>query len=77
MKAILPVATLLLAGCGTSGPAENKAAQLDNAAEVSTPAAARVMRNAADEIRAGNDQDAEAETQRAMSEAGNAAARQP
>jgi hypothetical protein len=74
MKVMLALSTLLLAGCDMSGPAVNKAEQLDNVAEQSTPGSARVLENAADRIRAGDDRDAEAEGQRALNEAANVAA---
>jgi len=74
MKAALTFLTLLLAGCGGSGPAENTAAQLDNAAEQSTPGAAEVLENAADRVREGDDANAAAEANQAMNQAANVAA---
>jgi predicted small lipoprotein YifL len=61
---------LTLAGCGQSGPGDNDADALEAAAEQSTPEAADILRNAAEE--GGNVQDA-------MQAAGNAqaAAAQP
>lgn len=46
------LAALAVAACGSGGsPAENTASALDNAAEQSTPGAAAVLENAADQIR--------------------------
>jgi hypothetical protein len=62
---------LLVAGCGgNSSPAENSADQLDNAAAQSSPEAANVLENRADQIRASNNSDPNA-AQAAMQEAGN------
>lgn len=73
---ILSVAlgALLVAGCGGgSTPAENSAAGLDNAASQSTPEAAAVLNNAAQQIREGNVSDPNA-AQAALQAAGNAQA---
>jgi PBP1b-binding outer membrane lipoprotein LpoB len=59
-----PVA-LVLAGCGQNKAAENDADALDRAAEQSTPEAADILRNAADNG---------ADVQNAMQDAGNAQA---
>jgi len=62
----LPLALLLvLAGCGGSGPADDNEAALERAAEQSTPEAAEVLRNAAENG---------ASVQDAMQAAGNAQA---
>lgn len=62
---------LLVAGCGGNrSAAENSAAQLDNAAAQSSPEAANVLQNQADQIRASNNSDPKA-AQSAMQEAGN------
>ncbi|HEX8480882.1 MAG TPA: hypothetical protein VF650_03155 [Allosphingosinicella sp.] len=58
-------APLILAGCGQSGAAGNNADALEQAAEQSTPEAAEVLRNAADQG---------ANVQDAMQAAGNAQA---
>lgn len=64
---------LLVAGCGGGGtPAENSAAQLDNAAAQSTLEAAAILNNTAEQMRAGN-VSADA-GQAAMQAAGNAQA---
>ena len=47
------IALLALTACGGKGPAENKADQLEEAAEQSTPAAEEVLENAADRIEEG------------------------
>ena len=47
----LAITLLALAACGSKSPNEAQADRLDNAAEQSTPAAAEVLHNAADEIR--------------------------
>ena len=61
-----PLASLLfLAACGQSGAADNEAAALERAAEQSTPEAANVLLNAADQG---------ANVQDAMQAAGNAQA---
>ena len=58
MKQLASVAVLLaalgLAACGPQSPAENTAEALENAAEHSTPEAAAVLENAAEEIRESN-----------------------
>jgi hypothetical protein len=64
---------LLVAGCGSKTPAENSADQLDRAADQSTPEAANVLENQADQIRAGNVSDPNA-AQNALQAAGNAQA---
>lgn len=65
------LAALLVAGCGgTNSPAENSADQLDNAAAQSSPEAANVLKNEADQIRATDNEDPNA-AQAAMQEAGN------
>ena len=73
MKLVYPfVAVLLCAACGSgeSNEARNAAEQLEDAAEVSNPAAAPVMENGADRIReqGGNAADA----QNVMDQAANA-----
>ena len=70
---------LLLSGCGNPSPADNAAAQLENAASQSDPAAAAVLDNEADAIRengvvAGNSSDPDGTVQRAMENAGDAQA---
>jgi Tfp pilus assembly protein PilF len=75
MKVLLPIVTLALTACGSS-PAENKADQLENAAEQSTPAAAEILDNAAEGIEAGNGQNADAEAQNALEQAGDVEAAQ-
>ncbi|HEX8379286.1 MAG TPA: hypothetical protein VF619_01905 [Allosphingosinicella sp.] len=59
------VAPLILAACGQGGAAGNNADALEQAAEQSTPEAAEVLRNAADQG---------ANVQEAMQAAGNAQA---
>ena len=61
------------AGCGSESPAENKAEALEEAAEYSTPAAADVLENAAEEIREENITEPGV-TQDALEAAGNAQA---
>ena len=69
MRAALPAAALLvLAACG-GGEAETAAERIDDAAEQSDPAAAEVLEDSADEVRAGN-----MTAQEAMQAAGNAQA---
>ena len=79
MKSIL-VATcsiLLLAACGSEqSPADSAADNLEEAAEYSTPEAADVLDNAADQIRDRNVQDPAAQ-QEALEAAGNAQAAPP
>jgi hypothetical protein len=65
-----------LAGCGGSSPADNAASQLESAADQSSPAAANVLDNAADQLRDSNVTDTNAAVQGAM-QAGNAQAAQP
>jgi hypothetical protein len=61
-----------LSACGSgSSAADNSAAQLEQAAEQSTPEAANVLDNAAEQIRDGNGADANAAAQQALQEAGN------
>lgn len=72
----LPV-LLALSACGGGGDAnrsasENAAEQLEDAAEVSNPAAAPVLENGAEAVRQGNDSNAAATAQNVMQEAGNA-----
>ena len=62
---------LLLAACGGDTAAESTADNLEKAAEQSTPEAAAVLENAADQIEAGNVQDPAA-GQKALEAAGNA-----
>lgn len=65
-------ASLLLAGCGSErSPAESTAENLEEAAEYSTPEAASVLDNAAEQIRDQNLQDPAA-AQKALEAAGNA-----
>jgi hypothetical protein len=52
--AFVLAAALSLAACGGQSQAENTASALEEAAEQSTPAAAAVLENAADEIREQN-----------------------
>jgi len=72
-------AVLLLSACHKSeSPAENAAAQLENAADQSDPAAAAVLDNEADALRAngttpGNAADPNGAVQSAMENAGSAA----
>jgi hypothetical protein len=78
MKITAPAfaAFLALAGCGGQSPAENNADALEEAAEQSTPEAANVLMNAADEIRENNLSGAPGQpgspTQQAMEAAGRA-----
>jgi hypothetical protein len=72
-------AALVLAACGGSGgdanrsASENAAEQLEDAAEMSNPAAAPVLENGAEQIREqGGDA---ADAQNVLQEAGNAQAR--
>jgi hypothetical protein len=74
--ALALAAALGVAGCGQQSQAENTAEALDEAAEQSTPEAAAVLENRADQIR---DQNVTAPidapgspAQQAMQEAGNA-----
>lgn len=68
--ALVPAA--LLAACGGGGDAA--ADQLDNAAAQSDPAAAAVMANEADALRANGTDDVDAAVQQAMDNAGAAQA---
>ncbi|HEX8621110.1 MAG TPA: hypothetical protein VF718_03995 [Allosphingosinicella sp.] len=65
MKLVPLVALLALAGCGENSAADNNAAALERAAEQSTPEAADVLLNAAENG---------ADVQDAMQAAGNAQA---
>ena len=67
-------ALLSLSACGGTGPAENTADRLEEAAEQSNPAAADVLENAADEIEAGNVESPDRAAQQALERAGNAQA---
>ena len=71
-SALIAFSSLALAACGGGGdPVENKAAQLENAAEQSDPAAAAVLNNAAEQVL---DQNSTAPAQGALEAAGNAQA---
>ncbi len=63
---------LAIVGCGSPTPAENKADQLENAAEQSTPAAAEVLENTADAIEEGTVADPDAAADNALNQAANA-----
>ena len=67
---------LAVSDCGgeQQDPGENTAEQLDNAAEQSDPAAAPILENAADQVRA---QNSTAPAQGALEAAGNAQAGTP
>lgn len=71
MKSASALAALLaLSACGgQQSAADNSADQLEQAAEQSDPAAARVLEDAADQVR-----DGEANAQQALQNAGNAQA---
>lgn len=77
------LAALALSACGGGGSggndpqsnAENAAGQLEDAADVSDPAAAQVLENGADRIRAEGGANAAAEAQNVLQNAGNAQAR--
>ena len=76
MKTLLPfaaAASLIVAACAGDTPAENTADALDEAAEQSTPEAANVLENAADQVREQNISDPAA-ADRALQAAGNAQA---
>ena len=75
--AVAAAAALALAGCGRDTPAENTAEALEEAAEVSTPAARDVLENAAEQIEAGNVAVPGAAAQQALEAAGNAQAPPP
>ncbi|HYG30822.1 MAG TPA: hypothetical protein VD887_11485 [Allosphingosinicella sp.] len=66
---------LVLAGCGGGTAADNAADQLEDAAEMSNPAAAPVMENGADAIREQEGGNAGAAAQNVLQDAGNAQAR--
>lgn len=70
------IALLALSACGGGGPAENTADQLEEAAEVSTPAAEDVLENAADRIEEGVPNPDQA-AQNALNQAGDAQAPGP
>lgn len=79
MKTLLALAAIVaLAGCGSGGggnrsAAENTAEQLEDAAEMSNPAAAPVLENGAERIREqGGDA---ADAQNVLQDAGNAQAK--
>ena len=65
MKVLPLTALLVLAGCGGNGTSDDNAAALERAADESTPEAADILRNAAENG---------ANVQEAMQEAGNAQA---
>lgn len=69
--AIALISLVALSACGGSTPAENSAAQLEEAAEQSDPSAAPILENAADQIRDQNAGDANAAAQQALEQAGN------
>ena len=73
MKILLAFSALALASCGgQESPAQNAAEQLEDAAEVSNPAAAPVLENGAEQVReSGN----AAAAQNVMQDAGNAQAK--
>ena len=80
MKSLYAVPALLaLAACGggdSQSPSENAADQLKDAAEMSNPAAAPVMENGAEAIEnSGDDQNAAAQAQNVLQNAGNAQVR--
>jgi hypothetical protein len=60
-----------LVACGQDTPAENTAEALEEAAEYSTPEAAEVLENAAEQVREENITDPDA-AQQALNAAGNA-----
>jgi hypothetical protein len=64
----------ILSACGGSGPADNAADRLEEAAGQSTPEAANVLDNAAEQVREGNVANPDAAVQNAMQAAGNAQA---
>lgn len=72
-RALFLVAPCLiaLAACGGQTPAENKADQLDAAAEQSTPVAEEILENTADEIEAGNVADPDSAAINALDHAAN------
>ena len=74
IRSLLAAAGLFaLAACGSDSAAENEAEALEEAAEYSTPAAADVLENAAEEIREEN-VTAPGAAQEALQAAGNAQA---
>lgn len=77
MKTLLPLAALLaFSACGGGGgersAADNAAEQLEDAAEMSNPAAAPVLENGAEQVR---EQNNAALAQNVLQEAGNAQAK--
>ncbi len=64
-------AAFLLSACGGNSPADDQAQALEEAAEQSTPEAANVLMNQADQIESGNVTDPAA-AQQALDAAGNA-----
>lgn len=79
MKTLLPFAvlsSLALVACGRETPAENTAEALEEAAEYSTPEAAEVLENSAEQVREENISDPDA-VQQALEAAGNAQAPGP
>ena len=76
MKTLIALPVLLaLAACGGGGKqsaSDNAAEQLEDAAEMSNPAAAPVLENGADGVRERNDA---AAAQNVLQEAGNAQAK--
>ncbi|MBV8687932.1 MAG: hypothetical protein JOZ90_17040 [Alphaproteobacteria bacterium] len=78
LRAFLPLAGLAaLAACGGSSESDNAADRLDRAAGQSTPEAADVLENAADQVRDSNVADPDAAVQNALQSAGNAQAPRP
>ena len=73
LSLIAAAGAFALTACGGGTPAENSADALDEAAEYSTPEAANVLENQADEIRDRNIADPAA-VQNALQDAGNAQA---
>lgn len=76
--ALAGTAALTLSACGGGSQqqsgADNAAEKLDDAAEVSDPAAAQVLENGADRIREQGGANAAAEAQNVLQNAGNAQA---
>jgi hypothetical protein len=69
---LLPLAALTACGGGEKSAAGNAAEQLEDAAEMSNPAAAPVLENGAEQVR---EQDNAALAQNVLQEAGNAQAK--